>query len=1833
MIAVEPLIEAFGSPVPPDGRFLSDPGAIFKPQKRHQQVRSSITNHPRNMKGYLSALLVLIVAGLSAQPNTWSPIAGFEGDSRQMAVSFAIADKLYVGTGTDASLDGKIDFWEYDPVNDDWIAKADFEGDARFGAVGFSINGKGYIALGAADQASGLFADIWEYDPVADDWTQKADFEGTARAMAFAFVVGGKAYIGAGQDANGSQNDLWEFDPVANDWIRKTDFPGVARSFVSSFVIGTKGYVGTGADGDDVSLKDFWEYDPSTDQWTQRADFAGEERFAALGFSIDGRGYFGGGGNAGPLNDFWSYDPVADTWHRVADFAGSARFNATATAIDGVAYAGTGTDGTNPLDFFKYEPKVSQTITFGTLAGKTVGDADFALTATSTSLLAVEYESSDPAVATVSGNTVTITGGGTTTITARQPGDNDYFPAAAVEQDLVVAKANQTITFNPLPGKIFGDAAFALTATASSSLAVSYESSNTTVATISGSTVTIVGAGTTTITAKQAGNASYNAAPDETEELVVARANQTITFNALPPKTPADAPFALTATASSGLAISYESSNTGVATISGSTVTIVGAGTTTITAKQPGNTNFNPATDETEELVVAKANQTITFNVLGPKTYGDAPFQITATASSGLAVSLASSNSSVATISGNTITIAGAGSTDITASQAGNAGYNAATPVVRSLTVSKANQSISFATLESKKADAAPFNIAAIASSGLPVTFISSDPAVADVAGNTVTVAQPGKTFITASQPGNSNYHAAQAVSKLLTVTEAFVSAPGQGEMWGIAGGGEGGSGAIFRTNASGTTVFPEYHFVPDANGSNPKYNQMVEAGGKLYGTMQEGGAHDAGVLFEFDPATSIYTPRHAFDGLDGRNPSGKLALASNGKLYGVAPTGGVNNSGTIFEYDIATGTFTLKYSFSSATDNSFRGISPYGGLTAGPDQKLYGMTFTGIFPSVGDIYSFDPATGTVAGAHSFTESTGGRPFGELALVDGKFYGSTNFGGSNNVGSLFEFDPATGAYTVHHNYINSGLGYTDESRNMVLAPNGKLYGTSLGGAGSTTGVIFEFDPATNLFAVKVAFNHNSASIGGGNQAIMSVGSNGKLYGTARGGAHSAGLVFEYDPATGQYQKLFDFNHGGYPASAVTAASNGKLYGMSMRGGAFANGVLWELDLTGNVYAKKLDFSHAINGANPQGQLTMAPNGKYYGIGTGGEHNNGVLFEFDPQTKTYAKKHDFDANNEFAAPLPTLVAAPTGKIYGILAIIGSDAYIYEYDPATGTYAVKFTLNNTTASASGANGDLTYFNGKLYGWTAFGGTGSGILYELDLATSTFTKRLDLSASTGTFNRGGMLLTADGKFYGTMSGGGANGGGTIFELDPLTNVFTKKYDFASATGVGPQGLVQAKNGKLYGATTSGGANNYGVIYEYDPQSNSYSGKYSFNTSTGYNQFMIMAAGSNGKLYGTTPAGGFFGATSSIFEFDPETSNYKQAVSITSVTPVGGLIPGALKLTGSLAFRNSNFTEQTITFDELGTKQYVPTLGLTAVASSGLPVTFTSDNTAVASVSGSTLTLHSIGFVNITASQAGNAQYSSAVPVTRQLTITPGAQTITFDPLPDRVLGGPKFTLAATASSGLPVAYGSTNKVSLAGNEVTLLSAGVATITAFQGGNSFYLSAPNVIRSFCINPAKPAITMSPGANDANVTLNSPVGDGNQWYRNGTLINGATSSSFIATEPGLYKLQVTVETCVSEFSNELPVIVTGAALSDTDLTLRLYPNPAVTDLNIVWPAGSSAEEREVTVYDILGRKVEHRIMSGDEISLDIRQLKEGTYILRALRGAKAVQKRFNKQD
>ncbi|MGD0340880.1 MAG: gliding motility-associated C-terminal domain-containing protein, partial [Bacteroidales bacterium] len=238
-----------------------------------------------------------------------------------------------------------------------------------------------------------------------------------------------------------------------------------------------------------------------------------------------------------------------------------------------------------------------------------------------------------------------------------------------------VNKADQTITFSVLPAKTYGDVDFTLNAISSSGLSVVFAGNNPSVATVTGNTVHIVAPGTVVITASQAGDANYNAAPDVQQTLSVNKADQTISFSALPAKKFLDADFSISATTSSGLSVSFSSRNVAVATVTGNTIHIVGAGTAIITASQAGNANYNSAPDAQQTLTVTKLLQTITFTDSPSRLLVKDSYTLAATSSAGLTVLFESNDISMATVTGNQVTGVAKGNVQIRAYNNGDQNY------------------------------------------------------------------------------------------------------------------------------------------------------------------------------------------------------------------------------------------------------------------------------------------------------------------------------------------------------------------------------------------------------------------------------------------------------------------------------------------------------------------------------------------------------------------------------------------------------------------------------------------------------------------------------------------------------------------------------------------------------------------------------------------------------------------------------------------------------------------------------------------------------------------------------------------------------------------------------------------------------------------------------------------------------------------------------------------------------------------------------------------------------------------------------------------------------
>jgi hypothetical protein len=204
----------------------------------------------------------------------------------------------------------------------------------------------------------------------------------------------------------------------------------------------------------------------------------------------------------------------------------------------------------------------------------------------------------------------------------------------------------------------------------------------------------------------------------------------------------------------------------------------------------------------------------ISFGPLNNTAIGAAPFTVSASASSGLPVTLESTTPAVCTVSGLKVTIVGAGKCSITATQAGNATHLAAAPVTQNFTVTgETPQSISFEPLNNVTVAVAPFIIGATASSGLSVTLNAVDTTVCTLSESTVTILSEGTCWITAVQNGNSHYSAATPVFQSFRVFGAAQL------VWGLS--------ATF--NDGGTAIG---YFVYDLNENFYTYWDVSTAGG-----------------------------------------------------------------------------------------------------------------------------------------------------------------------------------------------------------------------------------------------------------------------------------------------------------------------------------------------------------------------------------------------------------------------------------------------------------------------------------------------------------------------------------------------------------------------------------------------------------------------------------------------------------------------------------------------------------------------------------------------------------------------------------------------------------------------------------------------------------------------------------------------------------------------------------------------------------------------------------------------------------------------------------------
>ncbi len=423
-----------------------------------------------------------------------------------------------------------------------------------------------------------------------------------------------------------------------------------------------------------------------------------------------------------------------------------------------------------------------QTIDF-TLASSTVSIADgtVTLSANATSLLPVTFSVDRPDLVSLSGDTLTLLGAGTVTITAEQGGNGFFLPAPDVSRQLTITKVEQTVTFSLSPTTVvYGSSPITLSASSTSGLDVEFFVDRPDLASISGTTLTILHAGTVVISATQDGDEYYASASPVSQTLTIQKAPQTITFSLGSEIGFSYYPIELDGTTTSSLPITYtveSASGSYIADITDGDLVVFDLGEIIVTASQSGNDDYLPAPNVEQTTTIVKGTNAITF-VLDPSTleFSNDEIILSATVTSGGTITYSVSDTDIVSASGNIITPLRVGSVDITASSSETEFFLAAPDVTRTLTITKISQVLTF-TLDEPTVTYthAPINLSATVDSGFPIDFSISNSSVVALSGSTLTIIGTGTVDVTATQAG-TDYYETVSVTRTLTVNKASQS-------------------------------------------------------------------------------------------------------------------------------------------------------------------------------------------------------------------------------------------------------------------------------------------------------------------------------------------------------------------------------------------------------------------------------------------------------------------------------------------------------------------------------------------------------------------------------------------------------------------------------------------------------------------------------------------------------------------------------------------------------------------------------------------------------------------------------------------------------------------------------------------------------------------------------------------------------------------------------------------------------------------------------------------------------------------------------------------------
>jgi uncharacterized repeat protein (TIGR03803 family) len=418
----------------------------------------------------------------------------------------------------------------------------------------------------------------------------------------------------------------------------------------------------------------------------------------------------------------------------------------------------------------------------------------------------------------------------------------------------------------------------------------------------------------------------------------------------------------------------------------------------------------------------------------------------------------------------------------------------------------------------------------------------------------------------------------------------------------------------VCKIPAAAQTEILLHSFTHGTDGGQPFTALVMDTGGNLYGTTEDGGQFNSGVAFELRRVAGIWSEKviHTFAGrgAGGAHPNSALVLDSQGNLYGATSSGG--------------------------------GVACLGGRGCG---TIFQLTHTGSGRWEEHVlYSF---LGGIDGS---------VPQGIVFDSKGNLFGTTYYGGTANFGTVFQLIPqGSGPWKkkLLHSFIGGSDGAYPLGDSLIFDSDGSLYGTSTVGGGVGTclyggqmlacGTVFKLTPPSitgGAWTESVLYAFTGGTDGGLPFAGLILDSTGNLYGTTYqsgdsscGSGQGCGTAFEMSPVAGgdwSYTVLHTFvggNDGQNPIGRLAFDLSGNLYGETEWGGTKCDivlncGTVFELSpIAGGGWSESVfyDFKgDPIDGAAPGGGLVFDNAGNMYGTtALDGTSIYGTAFEITP----------------------------------------------------------------------------------------------------------------------------------------------------------------------------------------------------------------------------------------------------------------------------------------------------------------------------------------------------------------------------------------------------------------------------------------------------------------------------------------------------------------------------------------------------------------------------------------------------------------------------------------